>query len=83
MCTSTALAKVRGGIAGAGAGFEREHRVVAGGTGVEQIDAAEVGLIARRQEAGRGAVQPRVEKCRSVERQQYRHRTAPDAGEDR
>ena len=67
----------------AGAGLEREHRVVAGGAGVEQVGGPEVGLIARQRQARRRAVQPGLEKRRGVERQQHRHPAAPDAGEDR
>ena len=66
----------------AGAGLERKYRVVAGRTGVEQVDGTKVGLIARQRKTGRRAVQPRVEKRRGIERQQHRHRTAPDPGED-
>ena len=67
----------------AGAGLEREHRVIAGGPGMEQVGGAEVGLIARhRQAVGRAAL-PRVEIGCGVERQQHRNRAASDAGEDR
>ena len=67
----------------AGAGLQRKHRVVAGGAGVKHIGGPEVGLIMRQREARRRAVQPGVEVRRGVEGQQHRHRTAPDAGEDR
>ena len=82
ICTSTGFGKGSLRHAVAGAGLERKHRVVAGRAGVEQVDGTEVGLIARQREAGRRAVQPCVEIGRGVERQQHRHRTAPDAGED-
>ena len=64
-------------------GLEREHRVVTGCARVEQVDGAEIGLIARhRQAVGRAALS-RVEIVRGIERQQHRNRAAPDAGEDR
>ena len=68
--------------AGAGAGVEREHRIKAGRSGVKQIGGAEIGLIMRQRNVGRSTVQPGVEKCRRVERQQHRHRTASDPVED-
>ncbi len=67
----------------AGAGLERKHRVVTGRTGVEQVGGPEVGLVSRHREAVRCAARARFEIGCGIERQQHRHRTAPDAGEDR
>ena len=58
----------------AGVRIEREHRVIAGGPGIEQIDGTEVGLIARQREAVRCAAQPRAEVAR------YRTVAAPELG---
>ena len=67
----------------AGAGLQRKHRVVAGGTGVEQFGGAKVGLITRHRKARRRAALAGGEKARGVERQQHRHRAAADAGKNR
>ena len=67
----------------AGAGIERKHRVVAGGAGMEQVDPAEVGLIARHRQAVRSAALRRLEIAGGVERQQYGNGAAADAGKDR
>ena len=48
---------------------------------MEQVGGPEVGLIARQRQAG-GAVGLAFEIRRGVERQQHRHRTASDPGEE-
>ncbi len=67
----------------AGARLQRKHRVVAGRTGVKQVSRTEIGLIARKREGFRRAAQSRVKKCRGVEGQQHRYRTASDSRKDR
>ena len=78
ICTSTGLAKVRDGNR-ACAGLQRKHRVVAGRTGVKQVCATEIGLVARQRQLR--AVGLVFEVARGIERQQHRHRTASDPGE--
>ena len=72
ICTSTGLAKtVRHAVSGAG--LEREDRAVAGGARIEQVDGAEISLVARQRDGRRRAVAPRVEIRGGVERQQHGH----------
>jgi len=61
------------------AGIQRKHRVVAGWPCVKQICGAEIGLVARQRQLR--AVGLAFEVARGIERQQYRHRTASDPGE--